>query len=528
MELHRLPHFNLPTPANRWAAALFAATVLAANACSSAGESPAANPTSADKPLNVAMAFLDEPLDPVDGGFQAIRTGIAETLVKLGPDLSPQPWLAAGFKQTGATTWDITLRPNAVFHDGTAVDANAVRASLLRALAKAPGAKALLRIAEVSDLDTWTVRLTTEGNNPILPSLLADPALAVVQAADADAKGAAFGEKPVLTGPFQVDRFQIDNRLEVRRFDRYWGGAASTERVVFTYLPDSNSRSLALRSGDIDIADYLSPENAQALREVSGVVLRAAPPVALEFLYLNHRKETLRDPRVRQALSLGIDRGRLHTVVLRGNGAAATDLWPAGVLQCNGSGYRYDPAQAGALLDEAGFTSRDAEGYRTRNGQQLTLNLLTYRQRPELPAIAETVQANLKTIGVKVNIRLVEAINAALQQGDWDAATYFNNLAATGDPYSPLAQFYTEGGGANRGDYRNPKAQEMVRRVGEAQTRPDRIGAACAATAVITQDLANIPLVHPAYVYGVSAAVTGFDQPHPFFLYLIDRTIGKR
>jgi len=244
---------------------------------------------------------------------------------------------------------------------------------------------------------------------------------------------------------------------------------------------------------------------------------------------LNYKREPWKDFRVREAIGLAINREALVKAVMQGQGVAATGPFPPAMLSCSQiQGRPFNPAQAKLLLAQAGYQDKDADGYVDKGGQALTLTLLTYRQRPELVPMAEAVQASLKAIGVKVNVRLVENITAALQQGDWDGGMYFNNMSTTGDYYWALSRFFATGGEANHGGYNSPRVDELTRQVGQATTRQLREQFACDTSQAVVDELAVIPLLYPNFNYGVSKRVVGFEQPHPFWLYFMDSTIGKR
>jgi peptide/nickel transport system substrate-binding protein len=487
---------------------------------------------SEEKTLKVGLPFLftNQPPDPAKGGgFELIQNGLAETLFKLGKNLRPAPWLASEARQVDEKTWEITLRQGVKFHNGALMDAAAVRASLERAVAKSSTAKAVLDIARIEVKDPSTLIIVTNRPSPILPGLLADPTSVIVDPAAAEAMGDGFAEKPVLTGPFKVERFQQDKELVAVRHGEYWGPSPAVDRVIFGYLPDNQSRVLALQSGDIDIASYMAPESVPTMKNASNLAVVSAAPVALEFMYLNHRREAWKDARVRQAIALAIDREALVKAVMQGQGAAATGPFPPVFLECNQlRGHPFDPAKARQLLTQAGYQDKDGDGYVEKGGQTFIMTLLTYRQRPELPPMAETIQASLKTIGVKVVLRMVEQINAALERGDWDGGMYFNNMATTGDPYWALSQFFATGGSANRGGYSSPRVDELTRQAGQAMDRQTQERLACDASQVIVDEIAVVPLLYPSFNYGVSKKVDGFDEPHPFFLYFMDSQIGKR
>jgi len=246
-------------------------------------------------------------------------------------------------------------------------------------------------------------------------------------------------------------------------------------------------------------------------------------------MYLNHRREPWQDAKVRQAIAIAINREALVEAVLQGRATGANGPFPPAVLECDQlRGHTLDIAQAKQLLAEAGYQDTDGDGILEKDGQILTLDLLTYPQRPELTPMAETIQASLKTVGIKVSIRVTEGIDGALEQGDWDGGMYFNNMTVTGDPYRSLLQFFTTGGSANFGGYSSPQVDELTRQVGQATDRQAREQLACDASQAIIDEVAVVPLLYPNFNYGISNEVVGFDQPHPFWLYFIDSNIGKR
>lgn len=494
---------------------------------------PTPAPRAEETTLKVGLPFLftNQPADPAKGGgFQLIQMGLAETLFKLGKDLRPESWLATGARQLDEKTWEITLRQGVKFHSGVLMDAAAVKASLERAITKSPVAKAVLDVGRIEVKNPSTVLIVTNNPSPILPGLLTEPASAIVDAAAAQAMGdSAFAERPLLTGPFKVERLQIDRELVAVRHREYWGPSPLVGRVVISYLPDNNTRVLALQSGDIDIAQYIAPESVPTVKSVANLTVVPAIPVALEFLYLNFRRGPWKEPRVREAIALAIDREALVKAVMHGLGVAATGPFPPAFLECTQLQARpFDPAKARQLLTQAGYQDRDGDGFVEKDGQSITMMLLTYRQRPELVPMAEAVQASLKAIGIKVDVRLAEQINAALAQGDWDGGMYFNNMATTGDPYWALSQFFLTGGPANRGGFSSQRIDELTRQVGQAADQRTREQLACDASRAIVDELPVIPLLYPNFNYGVSKKVIGFDEPHPFFLYFIDGNIGKR
>lgn len=478
--------------------------------------------------LRVGTPFLSQP-DPVRGGFNAVQFGLAETLLRLDTDLRPQPWLATAVTQRSATTWEITLRDGVTFHDGTNMDAAAVKASLERAIELSPSANTLLGIKAIVVDGPLALLVTTLTRTPGFPGLLTDPSTAIVSAASAASQGEGFTDKPVTTAMFRVDRYELDRQLTATRYDGHWGGRPQTERLEVSVLSDPSARFLALQSGQVDVAFDVQPESAQQIEKNDDLRAVAGSPVSTIFAYLDHAQPPLDDLRVRQALAHAVPpRDEVVEAVLRGQGTPATGIFPPAVLDCSAEhAYRHDPQRARALLAAAGYRDGDGDGVVERQGVPLELELLSYPQRPALTPTAEILQSQLAAVGVKVGIRVVEQIDQALKRDDWDAAAYFNNLAATGDPYGSLSRFFRTGGDANVGQYSSSTVDDDIDRLRTLADRNQRRELACQIDGQLIREVAVLPLAYPNYVYGVGPGVRGFDSAHPYFLYFMTSEIGK-
>jgi peptide/nickel transport system substrate-binding protein len=490
----------------------------------------AAAPLDADRQtLRIGAAFLNQHPDPVvNGGLSAVSAGLAETLFKLNDRLLPDPWLARDARPLDARNWQITLRPGVRFQNGAPMNASAVKASLERDLARWAPAKTLLDIARIAVQGDDTLTLTTNQPSPMMPALLTDTSTAIVDAAAAERMGDAFSDQPVLTGPFSVERFDFNRELVAVRNTNYWGPPAKLDRVVLTAISDDASRVRALERGEEDIIEYLAPASVAAIRRSPDLRVVSVPSVALEFMYFNQQREPWRDARVRLAITAAIDRDALTRAVMGGEGAAALSLFPPELLSCpRRAGPAYDPASARRLLADAGYRDRDGDGLVKKDGRALSMTLLTYRQRPELPAIAASLAASLKAVGVRVEVRTVEQIRTGIEQGDWDGALWYNTMGMTGEPYQPLSLFYATAGRENRGGYSNPRVDALVRQMGATGDRAARQALGCRASELIADDAAVVPLIFPKFSYGVSRAVEGF-QAHPIWIYLVDAALAKR
>jgi peptide/nickel transport system substrate-binding protein len=299
------------------------------------------------------------------------------------------------------------------------------------------------------------------------------------------------------------------------------------DRVIIIRLVDANSRLLALQSGDIDIAVDIAPESVVTVENEPELLVRLVPITTLIFMFLNHQREAVQDPLLRQAIASAIDRDALVRAVMQDQASVSPGLLPPTVIECPKlQSQGFDPAKAKQLLTQIGLRDQDGDGYVEKDGQMVIFTLLTYKQRPALPPMAEAIQSMLKAIGIKVVIRVVESPTTAVQQqSDWDGALWFGATSYIGEPSPFLAQWLVTSGAANYGHFSSPQFDQQVARMGQTSDRQKREKLACAAFQEVVDEVAVVPLLFPHFNVGVSRKVTGFEPYNN--RYLLDSKIGK-
>ena len=502
--------------------------VACGGATPSQGDSATTGASGEVRVLKVALVWLDEPPDPYKAGWMAVPTGQAETLFKLNDSLKPEPWLASGATQIDPLTWEITLREGVKFHNGALMDAGKVKGSLELALLRRPGNKTLLDIESIKVKDPLTLLLVTNTPKPTLPGLLTNPNTSIAdpdtipESVDDSASGAA------MTGPYKMVSFSADVSMIVEAHTEYWAGRPAVDRIEYVAISDSNSRMLALQSGDVDISINLSPQGAETVERASSLELRSSPPSSsMLFMFINHDSPAMQDLRVRQAMTMAIDRTAIVDSVAQGKALAAESMFPSRFLSCsNVTGYGFDPEAARELLADAGYRDSDGDGIVEKDGQPLELTRQTYPQQPLLPPMMEVVQAMLKDIGVDSKIEIVEFHFAS--QGGYDLFGYSNSTVTTGDPQWGLTRQFLTGGDENRGNYSNSRVDELISQLSTVAEPAQRQQAACDALKVGHDDVALIPVMFPSRLYGVSEKVNWPAGPHPMQQYFIDHRIGLK
>lgn len=352
-----------------------------------------------------------------------------ESLLARKPDGSYVPWLATGYQVSpDGKTYRFTLRDGVKFTDGTAFDAAAVVRNFVAVHDPAYCAGSSIcgiarRLTDARAIDSHTVELTL--SEPYAPFLSFAAALKLISpAAYASPQLKAGGRDVAGTGPFILASYRKGQEADfVRNPDYGWApataghqGPAYLDRVVYRFLPESSVRTGALLSGQVDVIEGISGNDAGLVEKQPNLrYLHALNTGSPYSLYLNVTQPPTSDPAVRRALLQALDLDALVTAIYRGKRTRAWGITsPVDPLYDRRieHGYGNDPALANRLLDQAGWTARDSAGYRTKNGQRLSVDvvqaLATVRDQRDV--LLQGVQAQARQrLGVEFKIRYVDA-----------------------------------------------------------------------------------------------------------------------
>jgi peptide/nickel transport system substrate-binding protein len=452
---------------------------------------------------------------------------ILDTLIKLDYDMNLVPGLATAWERSSPTVWHLHLRDGVRFQDGTPLDAAAVKNSLERVTALLPYAADLLNITRIDATGPLDLDIETSEPFAALPNQLTDAITVVYAPASFDAEGQFV--KPIGTGPWRFVDYVKQDRTVVERFDSYWGDAPSLKRVVYRYIPDHNSRSLALEAGEIDFATNLPPADVERLRADPDFKVYTAPTAGLYYGAFNTVGDTpLADPRVRLALNYLIDRDVLVQGALDGIGEPAWQFFapqfpwvPKGV-----SPYKVDTAKAAALLAQAGYAKQD--GKWQRDGKPLTLRILSYSSRTEMSPITEALAALLANAGIASDVQLFtwEGMLDLVRRGQYDISVVFWTPEMTGHPDLHLKSQFHSKAEMNYQGWVNPRFDELVDKgrtldAGEAWNATYR-----EALEILQEDAPILPLVHKVFVVASSDDIEGY-RIHPSAFFFDFKNVSK-
>ncbi len=488
-------------------------------------KSPSPDETGMEKAITVGEAQFPTNMDAALGwnGWYTVKYGIGETLVRLTTDMELEPWLAETWTQDDDFTWRLQIREGVYFTNGEELTAEKVKASLDRALELNTRAPSLLDIQQIEAQGSELI-ITTNNPNPALVSNLTDPLTAIVDADAAREMGDDFAMEPVMTGPFILTSFVPDEEVIVEKNPDYWGVEAGLDRAIFRLIPDAGTRLMALQAGEVQMAVGLPEEAHDVLAREGNHQIMSQSTARSHILIFNLQKPVFSDKAVRLAVNKAINRDDLADKLMKGQGVSARGPFPL-VLPFGGDqleAYPYDPEKAAGILDDAGWKP-GSNGIRQKGGQKLEFTIVTYAARPELPIIGETIQSQLKKVGIDVQVSIVDGITDYLKSGDFDASIYSINTAITGDPQYFLEIFFRTGADSNFGGYSNPQMDELINRLTAKFEMPERYEVAREAQQMILNDAAFAFLVYPKYSVAVHNNIKGFEIYPSEFYFLFPR-----
>jgi peptide/nickel transport system substrate-binding protein len=495
--------------------------------CKSNNPINASNSNDEAKNITVGLNLFQTNLDPALewNGWYVSMYGIGETLVKFNKNMEIVPSLADSWKKVDELTWEFHIRDGVKFHNGNPLTANSVKSSLERALKANPRTQEMLSVDSIT-ANEQTLTITTKTPHTTLLGNIADPITSII---DTTAAEDTFAKAPIGTGPFIIKSYADGSQVVVERYNDYWGGKALISEATFKYIKDDNTRSMALQSGEIDVANNVSINNLSLFEDNSKYTISTTESLRIVMSYFNFNNEFLKDPAVRKAIALGVDREAYSKSLLKGTAVPAVGPFPGSLPfgNKNLTGYTYKKAEAAKILSDAGYKDTNGDGILEKNGKDLSLNIAVFPTRVEIPVIGEAMQAQLKEIGIATNLKSYETVNPILKSGDFDLSLYNVNTATTGDPQSFLELYFRTDGSTNFGKYSNPTVDALIDEFKSEYDTQKRYDLAAKIQQSLLDDNASLFLVTPMSNRVIKSTVTGMEV-YPIDFYMLDNKVDKK
>ena len=481
--------------------------------------------------LTIAVGGAFTSMDPHFFNFgpnNSLTSYVFEPLMRFDRKFQPEPALAVSWKAVDEKTWEIKLRQGVTFHDGAPFTADDVVFSFARipTLMLSPGSfvYAVKPIVQTEVVDPYTLRLHTATPVPLMPYNLTNVAMVSKKIGDG-ATSASFNSlrSAIGTGPYRVTAFTVGEQATFQRNDSWWDKQPEWNNVIYRAVADNAARIATLRAGDADIIDQVPTTDVASLKANPKVTIIAMQGQRLIYLAPDASRTVtpfvtdpadkplevnpLRDPRVRRALSMAINRDGLKDHVMDGYAAPTGQLMPEGL-----SGYEpgipvdpFDPERAKKLLAEAGYPL----------GFGLTVHGPNNRYVNDAKLV-EAIAQMWTHIGVKTKVEVMPAATFftrvlraefSMHLAGWasdtgEASSDLIELVATSDPAKGRGAVFLPD------KYSNPKVDTIIEQALATIDQDKRESLYREAERLAMPDMPIIPLHHQVNIWAVRKGLT--------------------
>jgi peptide/nickel transport system substrate-binding protein len=455
---------------------------------------------------------------------------IFDTLVKSGNDLQLEPGLAVSWKALDDVTWEFKLREGVKFHDGSEMTADDVKFSIERipeVTGPNPTTIYTRRVEKVEVVDKYTVKVTTRGPSPTLINdfirifVVSSKAAKDYSTKDTSAEGFNSGKAAIGTGPYKFVSWTPKEELVLEAFPDYWGGKEPWDKVVRKEIPDDAARVAQLKAGQVDLIARIPFADVPVLEADPNLTVVKYDSCYLFNMYFDFRDESpmvsakdgsklkenpTKDPRVREAFDLVIDRDEIVQYAMEGMGKAQPQLITPNIFGWNPDVKLPTPdvEKAKKLMAEAGYP----------DGFAITFSFTNDRLPGDKDigtAIAQTlaainVEAKANALPGSVYFPANTRGEFSLTMSGWGTLTGESNytlasLVHTNDGKTGMGAFNVRG-------YSNPEMDKLIEAAEVEMDNEKRKEYLMKANALVASDRPNLPIASIVSAWGMKKNLT--------------------
>lgn len=501
--------------------ALMAVAAATAASCSNPTEGGSGGgKTQSGGSLTMALAEAPDMLDPTFARTYVGRivfANLCEKLYDIDQNVKVVPQLAAALPEISedGKVYTIKLRPGVKFNDGTEFNAEAVKTSLERHMNHKESSRSseLQAVEDVTAVDPQTVRLTLSEPYAPLVAILSDRSGMIMSPTQLDKLGDDFADDPVCVGPFKFKDRPSNDQIELVKSEFYYDKAkVRLDQVNFTAVTEPNVRAANLRSGDIDVADRIEPQDVATLQNNEQTKLQTVTSLGYQGITINVSNSngsatppfrTVDTPlaqhvELRQALSLAIDRDALNKVVFKGQYVpGCSPISPASPYALKTPCPQRDVAQAKQLVAESGVDT------------PVPVKLIVQAGDQQAIQIGTVIQGMAKEAGFDVKVQPVEFTTALDQTEAGDFEAFQIGWSGRIDPDQNIDQFWSPESALNASGANYDDVLQLLSDA-RATTDPAERGRIYGELVAALQEHANIIyLYHQKVILGTRSNIEG-------------------
>ncbi len=420
---------------------------------------------------SIGDASYLNPILATDSSSGDINGLVFNGLVKYDKDLKLTGDLAESWKVLdGGTRIIFKLRKNVRWHDGkpfTSDDVKFTYEKLIDPSVRTPYGSDFLLVKNLVAPDPYTVEVTYK--QPFAPAL-ESWAMGIIPKhifSSGDFNSNPFNRKPIGTGPYKFKEWVTDEKIVLDANPDYFEGKPFISRYIYRVIPDQSVQFLEMRKESIDEIG-LTPDQWRAYPEFFKNYNKFRYP-SFSYVYLgfNLNMPMFADKRFRKAVAHAINKKDIIDGVLLGMGKTATGPYPPQSWAYDPSvkDTAYDPEESRRLLTELGYSRIGQSGYLEKEAKPLEFTIITNQGNTMRSLTAEIIQAQLKDVGIKVNIRVIEwsaFVHQFIDKRNFEAVLLGWSLGRDPDQYSIWNSEQTKEGRYNFVSYKNSEVDKLL------------------------------------------------------------------
>lgn len=462
--------------------------------------------------ITIGCSYIAANTSPVDSAWDLTSHGVSEGIYMQDAEGNLVSRFVSNLTREDELTWKAELTGAVKFSDGSDCDAQALADCMNYLQENNTMTNDTAGKVKFTAEKDGTLTIETERETPVMQSLLAEWCNVVFKEVDGDF---------IYTGPYMVQKLDSEVALDLVPNPYYDDRAGDRSNVTLKVFNDAAAMQQAFEAGEIDMMFGLTPEVAETLKG-EGFTVKDYDAGYQYFAFTNLKDGPMADAKVRQAVNMILDRDEMVSALKSGrvaNGIFAQYYSFAGDVT-----EKTDAEAAAKLLEEAGYAKND-DGIYEKAGEPLSVHLVTYSARADLPTLMQLSASQLKAAGIESKTDVVDDINASLEGGEYDVVFYAQHTAPSGEPSAFLNMALGKGGARNYAGYSSDEVNSLLKKMGETEPGADRDQISKDIQKIVAEDLPIIYLVDPQWHVALSEKVAGY-VPYCGDYYCVNAELG--
>jgi peptide/nickel transport system substrate-binding protein len=460
-----------------------------------------------------------DPATATDLIYYQITFNIFETLIAIDWATSEFIPVLARSWQSDSTglRWRFSLRQGVVFHDGSPLNAEAVKISFERQYDESSpyfrrnvtdkwGYSTFNMLQEIRAINDSTVEFILKYPYSAFPNSLATPNLATIVSINAlKTSSRQFGQQPIGSGPFQFVRWGPDRRIVIKRFPKYWGKPTHLDSVIYQIIPSLEIKIQGLRNGQVDVISGLSAASVDQLYHTPSIHVVETLLPATAFLGFNCQTYPFAEAKLRHAVARVLDKKTMVASISRGLATVARGPLPPMVEGYDSTLFspQFEPQTAKAELQSLGYAN------------STVVNLHYFIETDTLRAnpMVQALKSNLEKLGLQVRVvayRNWQVYEEAIRMGSKSQLFWGVGGSYTRHADNFLYPWFHSQSSNNVFKYKNPEVDLLLEQARRTSDTVQQRELYRKAQAIILQDCPAVFFSHPKAIYAIRKRVKNF------------------